>query len=165
MTENLGGVQFSILFQEEVSAWVAVYMHYVIDTCDCVRSIVFLPLMVGMSFMLVTLIWLNVSEPEHWLTWSHWTDINFLFWGTGEKVFLLNHIIFHPFLLLNILKTYFERAKGFLSGVLNLELIGVWWITNMVAAPPPPPILGGDLKISDQNNWGGPEQKIKFGGS
>ena len=35
----------------------------------------------------------------------------------------------------------------------------------MVAAPPPPPILGGDLKISDQNNWGGgPEQKIKFGG-
>ena len=65
MTENLGGVQFSILFQEEVSAGVAVYMHYVIDTCDCVRSIVFLPLMVGMSFMLVTLIWLNVSEPEH----------------------------------------------------------------------------------------------------
>ena len=32
----------------------------------------------------------------------------------------------------------------------------------MVAAPPPP-ILGGDLKISDQNNWGGPDQKIKFG--
>ena len=41
----------------------------------------------------------------------------------------------------------------------------------MVAAPSPtphPPILGwGDLKISDQNNWGrggGPEQNIKFGG-
>ena len=34
----------------------------------------------------------------------------------------------------------------------------------MVAAPS---ILGGDLKISDQNNWGGGgghEQKIKFGG-
>ena len=32
----------------------------------------------------------------------------------------------------------------------------------MVAAPL---ILGGGggLKISDQNNWGGPEQKIKFG--
>ena len=35
-------------------------------------------------------------------------------------------------------------------------------ISNKVAAPL---ILGGDLKISDQNNWGGPEQKIKFGGS
>ena len=36
---------------------------------------------------------------------------------------------------------------------------------RMVAAPL---ILGGHLKISDQNNWGGgrggPEQKIKFGG-
>ena len=29
----------------------------------------------------------------------------------------------------------------------------------MVAAPL---ILGGYLKISDQNNWGRPEQKIKF---
>ena len=27
-----------------------------------------------------------------------------------------------------------------------------------------PPNFRGDLKISDQNNWGGPEQKIKFGG-
>ena len=35
----------------------------------------------------------------------------------------------------------------------------------MVAAPLPPPtiILEGDLKLSDQNNWGGPEQKHKFG--
>ena len=31
----------------------------------------------------------------------------------------------------------------------------------MVAAPL---FLGWDLKISDQNNWVGPEQKIKFGG-
>ena len=31
----------------------------------------------------------------------------------------------------------------------------------MVAAPL---ILGRDLKISDQNNWRGTEQKIKFGG-
>ena len=31
----------------------------------------------------------------------------------------------------------------------------------MVAAPI---ILGEALKISDQNNWGGPEQKIKFVG-
>ena len=35
--------------------------------------------------------------------------------------------------------------------------------SHMVAAPL---ILGGDLNISDQNNWGGgTEQKIKFGGS
>ena len=25
------------------------------------------------------------------------------------------------------------------------------------------PNFRGDIKISDQNNWGGPEQKIKFG--
>ena len=29
---------------------------------------------------------------------------------------------------------------------------------------PPSPILGGGLKVSDQINWGAPEQKIKFGG-
>ena len=33
----------------------------------------------------------------------------------------------------------------------------------MVAAPPKF-YGGGDRKISDQNDWGGPEQKIKFGG-
>ena len=33
----------------------------------------------------------------------------------------------------------------------------------MVAAPPTN-FSGGDLEISDQNNWGGPKQKIKFGG-
>ena len=27
-----------------------------------------------------------------------------------------------------------------------------------------PPNFRGGLKISDQNNWGGPEQKNKFGG-
>ena len=36
----------------------------------------------------------------------------------------------------------------------------------MVAAPPPlaPNFRGEDLKISDQNDWEGLEQKIKFGG-
>ena len=45
------------------------------------------------------------------------------------------------------------------------EYLGrVKWV-NHGSSPPPSPILGGDLKISDQNNWGGgPEQKIKFGG-
>ena len=33
----------------------------------------------------------------------------------------------------------------------------------MVAATPPN-FRGGDLKISGQNNWGGPEQKNKFWG-
>ena len=32
---------------------------------------------------------------------------------------------------------------------------------DMVAAPPN---FRGDLKTSDQNSWGGSEQKIKFGG-
>ena len=32
----------------------------------------------------------------------------------------------------------------------------------MVAAPPN--FRGGGLKTSDQNNWGGPEQKTKFRG-
>ena len=38
-------------------------------------------------------------------------------------------------------------------------------IQIMVAAPlAPPTILEGDPKISDQNNWEGPEQKVKFFG-
>ena len=85
MTENLGGVQFSILFQEEVSAWVAVYMHYVIDTCDCVRSIVFFTSYGG---YVIHACHTNMTEcqwAEHWLTWSHWTDINFLFLRHGGK--------------------------------------------------------------------------------
>ena len=32
---------------------------------------------------------------------------------------------------------------------------------NMAAVPPN---LRGDLKISDQNNWGQPEQKLNLGG-
>ena len=35
----------------------------------------------------------------------------------------------------------------------------------MVAAPPPPPlILEGDLKISDQNNWGELSKKLNLRG-
>ena len=38
---------------------------------------------------------------------------------------------------------------------------------DMVAAPPPPLILGGDLKISDQNNWGegNLSKKLNLGGA
>ena len=35
----------------------------------------------------------------------------------------------------------------------------------MVAAPPQKKKITGDLKLSDQNNSGEPEQKIKFGES
>ena len=31
----------------------------------------------GMSFLLVMSTKLNVSEPEHWITWSHRTDVNY----------------------------------------------------------------------------------------
>ena len=57
-----------------------------------------------------------------------------------------------------------RMAGGVGGGVLILEktmrtLKFVYYII-MVAAPL---IFRGDLKISDQNNWGEPEQKIKFG--
>ena len=57
-----------------------------------------------------------------------------------------------------------RMAGGVGGGVLILEktmrtLKLVYYII-MVAAPL---IFRGDLKISDQNNWGEPEQKIKFG--
>ena len=53
-----------------------------------------------------------------------------------------------------------------LNGKLNLCVVFMQEVplrANMVAAPPL--ILRGDLKVLDQNNWGGPEQKIKLGGS
>ena len=39
---------------------------------DLVRSIILLVHMVGPSFMFVALIKLNVSESEHWVTWSQY---------------------------------------------------------------------------------------------
>ena len=54
----------SRLFQEDISACVAVHMCYVIDTCYHVLSIILLPDMMGLSFVLVALTELNVSEPE-----------------------------------------------------------------------------------------------------
>ena len=58
-------VSIGILFQEEISAFAAVHMRYVLDACNHAQSIVLLPRMMGTSFVPVTLTRLNVSEPEH----------------------------------------------------------------------------------------------------
>ena len=59
----------------------------------------------------------------------------------------------------------FQSVTPYISGTVDhiIKRFG----TEVLAAPPPL-ILAGDLKISDQNNWGevgqGPEPKIKFKG-
>ena len=123
------------------------HMRYVMDTCDHVWSIILLPRRAGMWFMLIVLTRLNVSEPEHWITWSHRSGINFPFLRGEESntlVFLLNHIIFNSFYLwcklhlknrefLFAFETFFEETKWFLSYqicFLTRNLIGVWWITK-----------------------------------
>ena len=90
------------LFREEVSACAAVHTRYVMDACDRVRSIILLPPIMGMSFLLLALTRLIVHELKHWVTWSHRTGISFPFLRGKESntsVFLLNHIIFNSFLL------------------------------------------------------------------
>ena len=62
------------LFWEEISACVSVHTCYVMGMCDCVLSIIFLPHMVGTSFVLAAL-----SEPKHYVTWSHRAGVNFPF--------------------------------------------------------------------------------------
>ena len=66
------------LFQEEINAC-AVHTHYVMDLCDLVGSIILLPPIMGMSFLLVVLTRLIVREPKRWVTWSHRTSVNFPF--------------------------------------------------------------------------------------
>ena len=41
------GVEYGSLFLEEISACAAVHTHCVMDTCNCVQSIILLPCMVG----------------------------------------------------------------------------------------------------------------------
>ena len=78
--------RISSLFQEEISSCTAVHMHYVLDACNHVWSRILLLHMVGgTSSMLVLLTRLTVSEPEHWVTWSLWTDINFPFLSGKES--------------------------------------------------------------------------------
>ena len=54
-----------ILFREEISAIGTVLTRYAMDACNRLRSIILLPRMMGMSFVLVALTKMNVSEPEH----------------------------------------------------------------------------------------------------
>ena len=53
------------LFWEEISACAAVHMHYVMEMCNGVQSMILLHPMMGMSFRLVALTRLIVSEPKH----------------------------------------------------------------------------------------------------
>ena len=48
-----------------------------------------------------------------------------------------------------------KKYARLLNSVVQLILHG---------SSPPSPILGGDLKLSGQNNWRGTEQKINLGG-
>lgn len=93
----------SIMFREEIGACVAIQTRYVMDACECVRSIILLFHMVGTSFMLVGQTRLNVIESDHWVTWSDITVINILFlMEKNTSVFLLNHIIFKSFLICGV---------------------------------------------------------------
>ena len=66
------------LIRQEISAWAAVHTRYVMDAWDRVYSKIFLPRMVRTPSVFVALTKLRLSEPEHWVTWSHRTGVNFL---------------------------------------------------------------------------------------
>ena len=53
------------LFWQEISACAAVHTCYVIDACNRVSYIILLPPMIGMSFVLVALTRLILSELRH----------------------------------------------------------------------------------------------------
>ena len=61
-------------------------------------------------------------------------------------------------------RAYILRTFYFIFRVLKLDHLSILELLH--GSSPPPQILGGDLKISGQNYWGGggSEQKIKFGG-
>ena len=103
----------------------------------------------GMSFMLVVLTRLIVSEPKHWVTWSQnrhklpifeakRIHLLYCFWLT--KSFLTHFCLWCKLHMKNLkflfaFKTFFEKTKRFLSYqtcflTKNLELVEVWWITK-----------------------------------
>ena len=138
---------FCSLFLEEICVCAAVHMCYVMDACNHVRPIIFLPLMMGTSFVLVAITKLIISKTKNHVTWSHRTCMKFPFLRGGESntlVFLLNHIIFNSFHLwcelylknqgfLFASETFFEETKQFLSYqicFLTRNFTGIWWITK-----------------------------------
>ena len=67
------------LFREKINACAAVHTHYVMGACNHVQSIILLPPMMRVSFLLVPLTMLIFKEPKHWVTWSHRMGMNFPF--------------------------------------------------------------------------------------
>ena len=57
----------------------------------------------------------------------------------------------------------FYRQRIQESSCARKETVDVDILVTFTVAPPPFPNFRGGLKTSDQNNWWGPEQKIKFG--
>ena len=104
--------------------------------------------------------------------------------SASKSLKLLCHIVTKPpFLQLRVCVTLYFSLQGQIAGKplrglpylklrasLNSLLFRVKANSskgNHGSRPPPPPlppIEGGDLKISDQNDWEEPQQKIKFGG-
>ena len=116
------------LFQEETSGCAVIHTCYIMDVCDRVRSILLLPPMMGMSFVLVVLTRLIVSEPKHWVTWSHRGK------ESNTLRFLLNHIIFNSFFTYGVnyiwkIRNFCLLLKHFLRKLNDFCLIkSVFWL-------------------------------------
>ena len=79
---------------------------------------------------------------------------------TFEEILLMKNCSLKHFFILMKLLSLFKGYQPTKTNQRTERILSSWMKSNMIAVPP---ILGGDLKISDQNNWGGgPEQKNKF---
>ena len=89
------------LFQEEISACVAVHMHYDIDVYNCVWSIILLPHMVGMPFVLFALTKLKVSELKAKLHWEYWSGKLKMYNAKSntykDMIYITKHAPYHGF--------------------------------------------------------------------
>ena len=105
----LVGEQIGV-FREEISACMAVCTRYVMDACNCVRSITFFTSYGGYVVRACCdLTILDLSNLKHWVTGSHRTGINFSFLRGKQPntlVFLLN-LSLHQFQLSFICCVYY----------------------------------------------------------